>query len=128
MEELIRSKNQVADQLREEGEKMYARIFDPEGNLLDIGDSFSPCLKELKEESMKQNERLGPDARQTQFQMENEIHNLASKIEEQQKILKEKEDTIKKLAEETKAVRHHLLDSSNHRPLDSPKYRPLESP
>ncbi|KAJ6308035.1 hypothetical protein OIU76_017747 [Salix suchowensis] len=124
MEELIRSKNQVADQLREEGEKMYARIFDPEGNLLDIGDSFSPCLKEYERRVNEASTQIIA----LKSEMENEIHNLASKIEEQQKILKEKEDTIKKLAEETKAVRHHLLDSSNHRPLDSPKYRPLESP
>ncbi|KAJ6714373.1 hypothetical protein OIU85_025928 [Salix viminalis] len=124
MEELIRSKNQVADQLREEGEKIVneastqiialkSEVFCSQQDL----DSLlsEKCLLDTE------NERLGPDARQIQFQMENEIHNLASKIEEQQKILKEKEDTIK-------AVRHHLLDSSNHRPLDSPKYRPLESP
>lgn len=48
MEELIRSKNQVADQLREEGERMHTRIFELEGNLLDRGGSFSPCLKEYE--------------------------------------------------------------------------------
>ncbi|CAK7335678.1 unnamed protein product [Dovyalis caffra] len=158
LEELIRSKNQETDQLREEGERMRTRIFELEGILLDRGDSFSPCQKEyevreneassqvmalksqvlslqqaldslMSEKSLldAQNERLRRDAMQIQFQMESEIHNLKSKVEEQQKILKEKEDDIKKLTEEPKLVRHHLLDSPKYRPLDSPKYRSLES-
>jgi len=159
LEELIRSKNQETDQLREEGERMHARILELEGILLDRGDSFSPCQKEyesrenevstqimalesqvfslqqdldclLSEKSLleTQNERLRRDVMQIQFQMENEVQNLTSKIEEEQKILKDKEDTIKKLTEETKVVRHHLLDSPKYRSLDSPKYRSLDSP
>ncbi|KAF9685905.1 hypothetical protein SADUNF_Sadunf03G0103100 [Salix dunnii] len=159
LEELIRSKNQETEQLRQEGERMRARIFELEGILLDRGDSFSPCQKEyesreneastqimalksqvfslqqdldslLSEKSLleTQNERLRRDIMQIQFQLENEVQNLTSKIEEQQKILKDKEDTMKRLAEETKVVRHHLLDSPKYRSLDSPKYRSLDSP
>jgi myosin protein heavy chain len=61
----------------------------------------------LSEKSLldTENERLRPDARQS--------HNLTSEIEEQQKILKEEGVTIKKLAEEPKLVKHHLLDPPN---------------
>ncbi|KAJ6695336.1 MYOSIN HEAVY CHAIN-LIKE PROTEIN [Salix koriyanagi] len=159
LEELIRSKNQETDQLRQEGERMHARIFELEGILLDRGNSFSPCQKEfesgeneattqimalksqifslqqdldslLSEKSLleTQNERLRRDVMQIQFQMENEVQNLTSEIEEQQKILKDKEDTIKRLTEETKVVRHRSLDSPKYRSLDSPKYRSLDSP
>ncbi|KAJ6347337.1 hypothetical protein OIU76_003923 [Salix suchowensis] len=159
LEELIRSKNQETDQLRQEGERMHARIFELEGILLDRGNSFSPCQKEfesgeneattqimalksqvfslqqdldslLSEKSLleTQNERLRRDVMQIQFQMENEVQNLTSEIEEQMKILKDKEDTIKRLTEETKVVRHRSLDSPKYRSLDSPKYRSLDSP
>ncbi|KAJ6703484.1 MYOSIN HEAVY CHAIN-LIKE PROTEIN [Salix viminalis] len=159
LEELIRSKNQETDQLRQEGERMHARIFELEGILLDRGNSFSPCQKEfesreneattqimalksqvfslqqdldslLSEKSLleTQNERLRRDVMQIQFQMENEVQNLTSEIEEQQKILKDKEDTIKRLTEETKVVRHRSLDSPKYRSVDSPKYRSLDSP
>ncbi|KAJ6426495.1 hypothetical protein OIU84_022150 [Salix udensis] len=115
MEELIRKYERRVNEASTQIIALKSEVFCSQQDL----DSLlsEKCLLDTE------NERLGPDARQIQFQMENEIHNSASKIEEQQKILKEKEDTIKKFAEETKAVRHHLLDSSNHRPLDSPKYR-----
>ncbi|KAG5249415.1 myosin [Salix suchowensis] len=120
LEELIRSKNQETDQLRQEGERMHARIFELEGILLDRGNSFSPCQKEFES---------GENEATTQIMaLKSQVQNLTSEIEEQKKILKDKEDTIKRLTEETKVVRHRSLDSPKYRSLDSPKYRSLDSP
>ncbi|KAJ9148041.1 hypothetical protein P3X46_030137 [Hevea brasiliensis] len=73
-----------------------------------------------------QNDRLMRDSAHRQMQVENEILNLTSKIEEQQKNLKEKENTIKKFTEEQKLINHLSRDSQKKR-LESPKYRSMDS-
>ncbi|KAJ8764844.1 hypothetical protein K2173_010309 [Erythroxylum novogranatense] len=77
-----------------------------------------------------QYERTKLDSAENQMQVETKITNLNSKIEDQQKVMREQEDTIKKFAEEHRLVKHHSLDSPKswspestqvNRPVDLPR-------
>ncbi|KAF5734204.1 myosin-10-like [Tripterygium wilfordii] len=70
-------------------------------------------LQALKSELEMQNERLIQDFSQSQTLMENENTKLTSKIADQQNILKEREDTIKKLTEDYKQVKRLLVESKS---------------
>ncbi|KAF2313429.1 hypothetical protein GH714_010957 [Hevea brasiliensis] len=129
LEEMIRSRNRETDELREEKGRLQARISEMEGSLMNKGQELSMELDSLQSEKSTleaQNDRLMRDSAHRQMQVENEILNLTSKIEEQQKNLKEKENTIKKFTEEQKLINHLSRDSQKKR-LESPKYRSMDS-
>ncbi|XP_050227384.1 COP1-interactive protein 1-like [Mercurialis annua] len=137
LEEMLSSKNKETDELTEEKSRLQDKISELEKNLTDRGNEFSDIdnesnqiteqLSYLQQEldSLKEeNVRLKQDTTQNQKQVENEILNLTSKISDQQKTLQEKDDTIKKFAEERKLSKHHSLDSPKLQlASESPKYR-----
>ncbi|XP_002509928.2 COP1-interactive protein 1 [Ricinus communis] len=157
LEEMIRSKNKEVDELREEKGGLQDKILELEKKLAEREDELSnkkyehedneaytqivalkaqvnSLQQELdssvaeKRKLEEQNERLKQKSAENLMQVENEILNLTSKIEDQQKTLKEKDDTIKKFSEESKLIKHHSLDSQKQPSnTDSPKYRSMSA-